>query len=96
MKTKGFSVFDLKADVYGVPFFMPSVGVARRTFFDLVKDQSTTISKHPEDFALFHVGEFDDNVGVFVPLSRPELLCRAMEFKNGESNSEVIMKEAVI
>lgn len=63
MITKMFSVFDSKAAFYGTPFFMPNEAMAMRAFGDLVNDQNSSIAKHPEDYSLFFMGIFDDNVG---------------------------------
>lgn len=62
MKTCIYSVFDSKAAVYGTPFFMPNDGMAIRAFSDLVNDSKSTLWNHPEDFSLFRVGSFDDQV----------------------------------
>lgn len=66
MKTSVYSVFDAKAAVYGVPFFMPKDGMAVRAFTDLANDSNTMCGKHPEDFTLFKIGEFDDATGQVV------------------------------
>lgn len=72
MKTMMFSVFDIKAAVYGTPFFMPREAAAIRAFGDLVNDERSTVSKHPEDYVLFHIGDFEDdtaNIEVVKPRS---------------------------
>lgn len=63
MKLKIFSVYDSKALAYGVPFFMPSVGSAVRAFSDLANDPQSMVNRHPTDYVLYEVGEFDDTVG---------------------------------
>lgn len=88
MKLKCFSVFDVKAGAYIVPFFMPERGQAIRTFTDSVADRNHAFGRHPEDYTLFQVGEFDDNVGEFVPCA-PEALAtglavRAVAERDGE------------
>jgi len=55
-----FSIFDEKAETYSPPFFMPQIGQGIRWFSDLVKDPSTHISKHPSDYKLYKIGEFND------------------------------------
>ena len=50
---KCFSVFDTKANVFGVPFFALTVGVASRLFADLVADFQSTVNRYPADFALY-------------------------------------------
>lgn len=64
MKTKVYSLFDLKAAVYGTPFFMHNDSMAVRSFSDLVNDDKTLVNHHPADFILHGVGQFDDEKGV--------------------------------
>lgn len=63
MKLKAFSIYDTKSLAYGVPFFMSSVGQATRAFADLSNDNQSIIYKHPTDFVLFEIGDFDDSDG---------------------------------
>lgn len=58
-----FAVYDTKLTAYATPFFMPTVAAAKRAFAGAVEDPSTMLHKHPSDFALYHVGEFDDESG---------------------------------
>lgn len=64
MKLKVFALFDSKAAYYGTPFFLQNKMVAMRSFSDLVKDPQSMVSKHPEDFNLYEIGEYDDSTGV--------------------------------
>lgn len=64
MIVKVFAIHDVKAEAYMSPFFMPAVGLALRAFKDLVGDEKSQISKHPSDYTLYLVGEFDDGSGV--------------------------------
>lgn len=66
MKFKVFSVFDKKAGAYLPPFFLPEVAVAQRAFRDCVGDKSHAFGRHPEDYSLVHLGEFDDATGELV------------------------------
>lgn len=68
MIMKIFSVFDSKAAFFGNPFFDQNEGSAIRNFSDAVNDSSNPNNmwhKHPEDFSLFYLGEFDNLVGSF-------------------------------
>jgi len=80
MRTKVFSVFDEKAKAYSNPFFMVHNGLALRAFSDLIQDQSTMIAKHPSDFKLYCIGEFDDCEGILITLEVPEFLANAIDF----------------
>lgn len=67
MKMQILAVRDIKADVYGVPMFVPNIAAALRNFADQVNDpESGMLNKHPEDFELYHLGSYDDTNAVFV------------------------------
>lgn len=65
MKTEMYSVYDSKAQAYGLPFHAPNDAVALRIFGEAVNDPSTQLNKYPEDFVLFHLGRFDDQTAQF-------------------------------
>ena len=65
MIQKVFGVRDSKALAFLQPYFSNSVGAAVRAFADEVNDGKGMITKHPEDFLLYELGEFDDNSGEF-------------------------------
>lgn len=66
MRFLGFSVFDVKSDTFSPPFWKATVGQAVRDFADVANDPNTTIGRHPEDYKLVQVGEFDDALGSFI------------------------------
>ena len=76
MKMVICSIRDSAADAYGRPFFLPSVGVAIRSFTDEVNrpSEDNQIYQHPEDFDLFELGEFDDTSGRSTLLDVPKQL----------------------
>jgi hypothetical protein len=75
-----FSVFDSKAEVYGTPVFFPTKGLATRAFDDQVNNPESQISKHPGDYTLFCIGEFDMDTGQLVPLGSPASLGTGVEY----------------
>lgn len=56
-----FSVYDSKGTVYARPFFAHNVGSAVRSFADIANDKTHPIGQHPEDYALYQIGEWDDS-----------------------------------
>lgn len=75
-------VRDIKADVYGVPMFVASLGAAIRSFGDEVgKTDGNPFALHPEDFELYHVGEYDEVSCVFDLLKVPKQIAVASNFK---------------
>lgn len=66
-----FSVFDSKAASFAQPFFSPTIVTAQRAFTGACKETTSMLNQYPEDFCLFHLGEFDDQTGLFAPLVAP-------------------------
>lgn len=81
MILKMFSIYDAKAEAFSQPFFVPTKGLAIRSFTDAANDPKTNIHLYPEDYTLFELGEFDDAKALFVPLSTPNPIGLAIEFK---------------
>lgn len=74
------SVKDRAADVFNRPFFVPHRNVAIRDFTDEVNRSAVDnqLNKHPDDFDLYLLGEFNDNTGEF-SISQPQVLVRAKD-----------------
>jgi hypothetical protein len=83
MKLVLCSVKDRAADAYGRPMFVPSVGVAIRSFSDEINrsDPDNQLHNHPDDFDLYEFGEFDDNSGQFFLHEKPKLLSLGKQVK---------------
>lgn len=84
MKVKGFSVFDKAANAFLPLFFMPTRGMALRSFTDAVNDPAHQFGKeaHYGDYALFEMCEFDDADGSFLVSSdQPLRLASAIDVK---------------
>lgn len=81
------SVRDSASGLFGQPFFVSARGQAIRAFSDEVnrKAADNDLSKHPEDFELYCIGEFDDLVGRFGSIGEPEMLLRGKDAVNPES-----------
>lgn len=80
MKLKVYSIFDVKAGTYGTPFFSVNDAIARRSFEDLAKDSNSTVSRHPEDYSLYQIGEFDGISAMMVGVSAPVYISKAVDF----------------
>lgn len=75
---KVFSVYDKKSAAYAPPFFYHHKGQALRAFEDAVNDANSPLHKHPEDFSLFLLGEWNEVSGVLLPLTNPEHIEEAL------------------
>lgn len=81
MKSRIFSIIDLKADAYLQPFFMPTDKLAIRTFQDCVNDPKHNFGQHPEDYILFNIGIFDQVKGTITPEAQPKTLVSGIDCK---------------
>lgn len=81
MKVKVYGIFDDKAAAYSNPFFMIHHGQALRAFGDVVQDPNSSIHRHPSDFHLYYIGDFDNESGQFTSFE-PQFLGHAVDFLN--------------
>lgn len=68
MNKLAFAVYDSKAQMFHAPFFVHAPGIALRSFSDIANDPNSMIGKHPADFHLSQIGEYDEAKGVMVPM----------------------------
>lgn len=66
MKYYILAIRDIKANVYDAPLFVANINAAIRDLTDMVNDKEPqrTWQRHPEDFELWQLGEWDnENAG---------------------------------
>lgn len=80
-KLQVFEIYDLKGLYYDRPFFMKSKGDALREWQTVANDESTKMGKFPEDFCLYHIGEFDEQTGKIDQFKNHVSLGKAAEYK---------------
>ena len=105
MKQIVFTVYDVKAKLHLQPFFMRSIPEAVRAFGDLANDEGHQFGKHPEDYTLVQIGDYDETSGLIDPLKEPVVLVRAEQLLvqekgahlkgNGAENYQVDVEEAI-
>ncbi len=82
------AIFDKAIEGYMRPYFAQSVGQAIRMFIDEVnRPDGSDMGRHPEDYALFHIGTFHDNNGRLEDLE-PRCLARGHEIYQSEQNTQ--------
>jgi hypothetical protein len=79
-----FAIYDSKGGYYRTPFSMRSRGEAVRAFADVANDKTTEIGKHPEDFTLFLLADFDTDTGTYKNQITPISLGLARDFTKQE------------
>lgn len=88
MRVEFFSVFDMAAERYIDPFPAPTIQVAIRGFQEACQTENHQFTKFPEDYALYHVGSFDPEMGLFEPCPAKKI-AMASSFMNSVPNLEV-------
>lgn len=77
--SKVYAVFDAKVKLFGRPFTDMSDDAAIRNFSDAVNENgnpNNLWAKHPEDFSLFKIGDYNEDLGKLIPCN-PESLVTA-------------------
>lgn len=67
MKLQIISLRDIKANLYNIPIFTPNINATLRDLRDMVNEPGgkEAWQKHPEDFELWHIGEWDNESADF-------------------------------
>ena len=81
MITQVCAVRDVKTEMFSQPLFYVTKGVAVRSFADEVQREGSEIGMHPEDYALFYLGTYNDETGAFEGVPQPAQLALAMDNK---------------
>jgi len=70
---------DLALDAFQRPFYAQTINHAKRMFIDHMHNKDSEASRHPADFALYHLGIWDDHTGKTTDLETPALLMRGTD-----------------
>lgn len=93
MTLKVFAILDTKSNTFSNPFFMKATGEAIRAFSDLANDPQSTVYRHPDDFRLFYIADFDQESAAFDAPAKPTPLASAAEFKRPTPQLSLIPEE---
>lgn len=88
MDTVVLAVYDVQAQAYHKPIFVPSRGVGVRMCSDECNRQAqdNVLYQHPEDFRLFELGTWDEASGLFTCHNVPELVCDVSSLRTKTSS----------
>lgn len=78
-----YAVRDGKIEGFMLPFCAQNDAVATRQFADAIKEPGSPFNKHPEDYQLYLVGEYDLQNGTLTPTNEPIFVSRALDFMEG-------------
>lgn len=75
MKLVVCSLFDRGVQAYGRPMFVSHINQAVRSLTDETNNPESELNKHPDDYDLYELGEFDDSHARFVLYDDPKFVC---------------------
>ena len=82
--SKIYAIKDQAIEAFSQPFFVQAQGQAVRMFMDETKNEQSQINRHPADFELWYIGEFDEQTGTVTAAPNVERVARATDFINKE------------
>jgi len=91
MKVQLYAIFDTCSGIYEKPFISTADDVVKRQFQDLAIAADSPVSKHPEHYSLWRLGNFDDNTGKIID-EKNECLWTALE---AISQSQIVAPDNV-
>lgn len=94
MKLNAYSIRDQHI-AFNLPWFARTHGEAERKFQDLINDKQSYVSKYPEHYDLYWIGEFDDETGVITPMDTPRHMAKAVNLVQVETASRQLEMSAV-
>lgn len=82
MKLKMYSIFDRKAEVFNAPMCFVNDGICQRALSQIIPNDAD-MSKFPEDFDVYSLGDFYNDSGRVEPLA-PVIAFRLSDLFNKE------------
>lgn len=79
MRLEIYAVHDSAVGAFNQPLFFRTRGEAIRAFEDGVGNRDSNFVRHPEHYAFYHIGYYDDGSGLLEPVA-PDRVCGAVDF----------------
>lgn len=70
-----YSIYDRKTELYLPPFIALNQGDATRQVLNMLMGSENMLSKFPDDYDLYEVGSFNDDIGAMVGKANNSHVC---------------------
>lgn len=80
MSQRIYAVKDLAINAFGNPIFVRAQGQAIRSFMDECKNTESMMAKHPADYEMYYIGEYDEETATITPATNIERVARATDY----------------
>lgn len=71
---KMLAVRDRAIDAFMNPFVVQALGQGIRSFSDEVNNSQSPMFSHPDDYDLYHIGDYDSDTGLVVACTPPRMI----------------------
>jgi len=95
-KLKVFAVWDNAVGAYLTPHVIQTRGLALRAFMDEGSRPESQFAKHPLDFSLFELGDYDDELGCFINHNAPVNLGTLSSLMTPSERAEKVFDQASV
>lgn len=85
---KVYSVYDKKAMFFSSPIIVDYPVQAERAFAQEISNTNSQLHHYAEDYAMYQIGEFDEEKGTLIPLDIPLHFHEALEYFNYKTKQE--------
>lgn len=89
-KLKMYAILDAAAKAYGPPMVFTTNGLAIREFQAIAENSANHIKKHPADFSLWEIGEYDSEDASVLAARGLKPLAQATEFFSNETGLKAV------
>lgn len=89
MKVMLFAARDAQMGGYLEPICALTEGMAMRSFRMAVETPEHQFAVNPQDYALFYLGEFDQDTGVLIPAEQVRQICTGLQMKQMAQGGEM-------
>lgn len=80
MKKVIVTLKDDKLEIYNQPAFIRNKGEAARMMEEILADGKSPLLRYPRDFALYEIGEWDEDTGKITVFENHRLLFTPLDF----------------
>lgn len=77
------AVRDRAIDSFGPPIVVRALGEAIRSFMDECSRDGSPMAAHPEDYDMYHIGDYDDSTGLLIACTPVKMIAIGKDVKAG-------------
>lgn len=89
MLIKMYAVRDSQSELFTPPMIFATTRDALDAFIVAVNDPKNKMSQHPEDYAFYEIGTYDDQIALLESFEQPKRIALAIEHQKPKQSHNV-------